>query len=121
MIEKEKIIKDLKCASVYLNNKVEHEPDTYDEKDVEAFADIALVCTQVEKVLENAIVLPCPMGSTIYRVYSRTMCNGKTKVIGKILRTKLTWNNLEHVLNNFGTKYFLSRKDAETATKGEQI
>lgn len=59
------------------------------------------------------IVLPCPIGTTLYQVQMQTMRDGKTKRFREIRKVKFTHNNFHRVVEGYGTKYFLTRKEAE--------
>ena len=69
-------------------------------------------------LLENGVIVPpCKVGTTIYMIVTK-----RAKVTREyfhfIKKTKLTFLNLERVLENWGKTVFLTREETEKALKG---
>ena len=83
-------------------------------------------CDEIERMIElrkaetegRLIVLPCKMGGVIYRAINIRPIKGD-KPWKYIKQSRLTWNNLQETLRDFGKTVFLTREEAETALKGE--
>ena len=63
------------------------------------------------------IVLPCKMGGVIYRAINSRPIKGD-KPWKYIKQSRLTWNNLQETLRDFGKTVFLTREEAEAALEG---
>ena len=69
-------------------------------------------------LIENGVIVPpCKVGTTIYMIVTK-----RAKVTREyfyfIKKTKLTFLNLERVLENWGKTVFLTREEAMKALKG---
>ena len=53
MTDYEKIIKDLDGADVFLRNRAEAEPAPLNEYDIEALHDIAKICDEAARIIED--------------------------------------------------------------------
>lgn len=74
--------------------------------------DIRLQKKMMEDHPENYIVLPCPMGTTVYMIVSqRSRCD--LPYHHWIKKSKLVYSNLERVLAEWGDRVFLTREEAE--------
>lgn len=74
--------------------------------------DIRLQKRMMEAHPELYIKLPCPMGTKIFMIVSkRSRVN--LPYYQWIKETKLTYSNLERVLNEWGDRVFLTRDEAE--------
>lgn len=59
------------------------------------------------------VVLPCPMGTTVYLVMGRT---AKYRGYVRFVKTtRLTWYNAERVIREFGKTVFLTMAEAQAA------
>ncbi|MBQ8603893.1 MAG: hypothetical protein IJ410_03495 [Oscillospiraceae bacterium] len=74
--------------------------------------DIRLQKRMIEEHPENYIVLPCPMGTKIFMIVS-TLSRANLQYHQWIKETKLTYSNLQRVLDEWGDRVFLTRDEAE--------
>lgn len=74
--------------------------------------DIRLQKRMMEAHPENYIVLPCPMGTTIYIIVSQRS-RSDLPYHQWIKKSKLVYSNLERVLAEWGDRVFLTRDEAE--------
>ena len=78
--------------------------------------DIRLQRRMIEAHPENYIKLPCPMGTRIFMIVSRRH-RLDLPYFDWIKETKLTYGNLEKVLEQWGERVFLTKEEAEKKIK----
>lgn len=81
----------------------------------EAVQGSAYSCDVADYLLENGVIVPpCKVGDTIYMIVEK-----RAKVTREYFRfvkkTKLTFLNLERVLEDFGKTVFLTKEEAQKA------
>jgi len=74
--------------------------------------DIRLQKRMMEEHPGNYIVLPCPMGTTIYIIVSQRS-RSDLPYHQWIKKSKLVYSNLERVLAEWGDRVFLTKDEAE--------
>lgn len=98
-----------KLIEILLEREAVKDANAYDR--AESFADFLLA--------KGVIVPPCKVGSKIYMLVTK-----RSKVclppFTFIKVSRLTFYNLERVIQDFGKTVFLTREEAEQAMKGVQ-
>ena len=63
---RDRLIKLLNGADLFLRNRANAEPAPLNEYDIENLKDIAKVCDDAARTLEKAIIPPCKVGDKVY-------------------------------------------------------
>lgn len=63
------------------------------------------------------VVLPCKVGDTVYLIVTKRARN-YTPEFRFVKKSRLTFLNMERILQDFGKEAFLTRKEAEKALEG---
>ena len=63
------------------------------------------------------VVLPCKVGDTVYLIVTKRARN-YTPEFRFIKKSRLTFLNMERILQDFGKEAFLTREEAEKALEG---
>lgn len=72
----------------------------------------------IDSLLRDGIIAPpCPIGTTIYMIVEKR-AKSTLEYFKFIKITKLTYYNLERVLEQFGKTVFLTKEEAKNALKG---
>ncbi len=72
---KDRLIKLLDGADLFLRNRANSEPAPLNEYDIETLKDIANVCDEAARTLEKAIVPPCKVGDMVFVKYYGEIVN----------------------------------------------
>lgn len=67
------------------------------------------------KAADRIIELPCPIGAPIFLIVTKRSKAWMSNEYSFIKPSKLTYNNLEHVLSCLGKTAFVTREDANAA------
>ena len=118
---RDRLIKNLDGADLYLRNRAKAKPAPLNEYDIETMLDIAKVLDEAARALEIAIVPPCKVGEKVYVVAVVTKKILECTVIGAWI-TEGNWT----IITDYGTicplscgdTVFLTREEAEQALKG---
>lgn len=65
----------------------------------------------------RVVVLPCKMGDTVYLIVTKRARN-YTPEFRFVKKSRLTFSNMERILQDFGKEAFLTREEAEKALEG---
>lgn len=95
-------------GGILIKSQMDDRYTTIREKNNEDIADY---------LLENGVIVPpCKVGDTIYMIVEK-----RTKITRDYFRfiktTKLTFSNMERVINEIGKTVFLNKEEAEQALK----
>lgn len=114
-MREEMLISDLNSADLYLRNRACSDGELNDY-DIEAMLDIAKLCDEAARVLENAVVLPCKVGDTVYDVFPLGQKIIPRRVTG--IRVGISAEGTYLSMERIGKDVFLTREEAERALKG---
>ena len=124
----ERLIELLDGADLFLRNRANSGPAPLNEYDVEAMLDIAKTCDETARALENAILLPCKVGDTLYQIFNEKVVELQVIAIPLLISTSgaflsVTAQNGRFASisldpADFGKTVFLTREEAERALKG---
>lgn len=127
---KDRLIKELDSADLYLRDRALSDDAPLNEYDVEAMLDIAKICDEAARCLENAILLPCKVGDTVYRIFNEKVVELQVIAIPLLISTSgaflsVTAQNGRFASisldpDDFGKTVFLSREEAEAALKKDE-
>jgi hypothetical protein len=128
--QRERLIKDLDSADVFLRNRATSLPTPLNEYDIEEMLDIAKICDETARILEKAIIPPCKVGDTVYKLTPNFGCIHTYEVVGFHLGDFPTLNghkrkpylvcygkissSLKHIpIDEIGKTAFFAREEAE--------
>lgn len=114
---RDRLIELLDGAGLFLRNRANAKPAPLNKYDIENLKDIANVCDEAARILEKAIIPPCKVGDTMYMIVEKR-AKVSREYFRFIKKTKLTFYNMERVLQDFGETVFLTREEAEAKLKG---
>ena len=119
---KDRLIKELDSADLYLRDRANSAPAPLNEYDIEAMLDIAKTCDEAASVLLNAIFLPCKIGDKVWAICNR---GGVKRPQESIVSDMYFTKNMEIVIvaryvarGLWGKTVFLTKEEAEIALKG---
>jgi hypothetical protein len=119
VMDKEKLIKELDSADLFLRNRSKAVPAPLTDYDIMLLQDAAKACDEAARALEKAVVLPYSLGDTLYYIDRRT---GEidTDTVKFITITKAGPKPILERHNRrfweyyqFGVNVFCSREEAE--------
>ncbi len=128
---RERLIKGLDSADLFLRNRALSDTAPLNEYDVEAMLDIAKTCDEAARALESAFLLPCNVGDTVYRIFNEKVV--EWQVIAIPILISISGCFLSVTAQNgrfasisldpadFGKSVFLTREDAERALEGGEV
>lgn len=61
------------------------------------------------------VVLPCKVGDTVFIIVTKRKNYYKKELFSYVRQSRLTWHNMQRVLNCYGDTVFLTREEAEAA------
>ncbi|MGN1231590.1 MAG: hypothetical protein ACI4TP_06790 [Anaerotignum sp.] len=61
------------------------------------------------------LVLPCKVGDAVFMVVTKRKKYFKKELFSYVQQSRLTWHNMQRVLNCYGETVFLTREEAEAA------
>ena len=122
---RDRLIKELDAADVFLRNRANAKPAPLNEYDVEAMLDIAKACDEAARVLERAIIPPCKVGDKVYCIvedfdevmegHVRQFIVAEEIFVDCVIRGY--FNQVFHS-SKIGKTVFLTREEAEAKLKG---
>lgn len=63
----------------------------------------------------DALALPCKIGDTVWMIITKRPKLSMPEEFSFIKKSRLTWNNLNRILQDFGKTVFLTHQEAEAA------
>lgn len=90
----------------------------FTEEAVYAAAD-RLEALEAELAKVKARAMPCEMGETLWRVFRKRDAHGRLKPM-HVMKTTLSWRNVEMVMLEYGHTVFTTREEAEAEFEKEK-
>lgn len=131
---RDRLIKLLDGADLFLRNRANAEPAPLNEYDIENLKDIAKVCDDAARTLEKAIIPPCKVGDKVYfnKVEIDETCPAKViKICNNFYTPSMPlWITIEYESKLIGRyevkmgsdvfelRCFPTKEEAEKALKG---
>lgn len=131
---RDRLINDLDSADLFLRNRATSSSAPLNEYDIEEMLDIAKICDEAARTLEKAIIPPCKIGDTIYKINPYCLSIHSYEVVGFHLGEFPTLNGhkrkpyiicydktsryLKHIpIEDVGGLAFFSEEEAEAKMK----
>lgn len=117
---KERLIKQLDDADLFLRNRANAKPDPLNKYDIAILKDIAETCDKAARALERAIVPPCKVGDMVFVKYYGEIVNAYVTefeinskgIVAKVYIDPDTDREYD------AEDIFLAKEEAEQALKG---
>ena len=118
MTDRDRLIKSLDGADLFLRNRATPTDAPLNEYDMEIMRNIAKTCDEAARVLEKAIIPPCKVGDKIYqtdgvRIYESTISEITFTTHKMICVTE----NIAFDERAIGKTVFLTKEEAEEKLK----